>query len=85
MGRQLNASVLYIINEVEFSIYRFLTSGAKKNKKKSQPVELGINQFTSCWSIKCLAGDRYPQSDFDRTSTEKERLLEEREIFSSLD
>ena len=27
------ASVLYIINEVELSIYRFLSSGAKKSKK----------------------------------------------------
>ena len=26
----MNASVLYIINEVELSMYRFLTSGAKK-------------------------------------------------------
>ena len=33
MGRQLNTSVLYVINEMELSIYRFLTSGAKKNKK----------------------------------------------------
>ena len=51
MGRQLNASVLYIINEVELSIYRFLTSGAKKNKKQPQPVELGVDRFTSRWNI----------------------------------
>ena len=51
MGRQLNASVLYIINEVELSIYRFLTSEAQKNKKQAQPVELGVDQFTSRWSI----------------------------------
>ena len=35
MGRQINVGVLYLINEVELSIYRFLTSGAKKNKKQS--------------------------------------------------
>ena len=51
MGGQLIVSVLYIINEVELSIYRFLTSGAKKNKKQPQPVKLGVNQFISRWSI----------------------------------
>ena len=35
VGRQLIANVLYVINEVELSIYRFLTSRAKKNKKLS--------------------------------------------------
>ena len=43
MGRQINAGVLYLINEVELSIYRFLTSGAKKNKKQPQPIELGVD------------------------------------------
>ena len=43
----MNASVIYIINEVKLSIYRFLTSKAKKNKKQPQPVELGVDQFTS--------------------------------------
>ena len=47
MSRQLNASVLYVINEVELSIYRFLTSGAKKNKKLPQLAELGVDRFTS--------------------------------------
>ena len=51
VSRQINASVLYFINEVKLFIYRFLTSGAKKNKKQSQPVKLGVNRFTSCWSI----------------------------------
>ena len=37
MGRQLIASVLYIINEVELSIYRFLSLGAKNSKK--QPAQ----------------------------------------------
>ena len=44
VGRQLNASVLYIINEMKLSIYRFLTSWAKKNKKQSQPQ---LNRFIS--------------------------------------
>ena len=47
MVRQLNASVLYIINEVELSIYRFLTLEAKKNKKQSQLVKLEVDRFTS--------------------------------------
>ena len=32
VGRQINASVLLLINEVELSIYKFLTLGAKKPK-----------------------------------------------------
>ena len=51
MGIQINAGVLLFINEVELSIYRFLTSGAKKNKKQPQLVKLGVNRFTSDWSI----------------------------------
>ena len=51
MGRQINAGVLLHINEVELSIYRFLTLGAKKIKKQSQSVELRVDQFTSRWSI----------------------------------
>ena len=51
MGRQINAGVLLLINEVELSIYRFLTSGAKKTKKQPQLVELGVDRFTSRWSI----------------------------------
>ena len=51
VGRQLNAVVLYLINELELSIYRFLTFGAKKIKKQSQPVEFGVDQFTNRWSI----------------------------------
>ena len=47
MGRQINTGVLYVINEMEFSIYRFLNSGAKKNKKQPQPVELGVDRITS--------------------------------------
>ena len=51
MGRQVNAGVLYLINEIELTIYRFLTSGAKKNKKQPQLVELGVDRITSHWSI----------------------------------
>ena len=51
VGRQINAGVLLLINEVELSIYRFLTSGTKKIKKQPQPVELGVDRITSCWSI----------------------------------
>ena len=38
------ASVLYVINEVELSIYRFLSSGAKKSKKQPQLVKLAVDQ-----------------------------------------
>ena len=51
MGRQINASVLLFINEVELSIYRFLTSGGKKNKKQPQSIELGVDRFISRLSI----------------------------------
>ena len=51
MGIQINAYVLYLINEVELSIYRFLTSGVKKIKKQSQPVDLRVDRFTSRWNI----------------------------------
>ena len=34
VGRQLIASVLYVINEVGLSMYRFLSLGAKKTKKQ---------------------------------------------------
>ena len=33
VGRLLNASVLLSINEVELSIYRFLSSGVKNSKR----------------------------------------------------
>ena len=49
--RQLIASVLYVIHEVELSIYRFLSLGAKKSKRHTRSVKLGVNRFTSRWSI----------------------------------
>ena len=51
MGKQIDAGILLLINEVELSIYRFLTLGAKKTKKQPQQVELGVDRFTSRWSI----------------------------------
>ena len=50
-GRKLIASVLNVINEEELSIYRFLSSGAKKSKRQPRLVELGVDWFTSRWSI----------------------------------
>ena len=58
MGRQLNASVFYVINEVELSIYRFLSSGAKKSKRQPRPVELGVDRFTSRETFNALVGYR---------------------------
>ena len=43
MSKQINAGILLLINEVELSIYRFLSSGAKKIKKQPQLVKLGID------------------------------------------
>ena len=40
-------SVLYVINEVELSIYRFLSSGVKISKRQPRLVELGVDRFTS--------------------------------------
>ena len=51
VGRQINASVLYLINEMELSIYRFLTLEAKKIKKQPQLVDLEVDRFNSHWSI----------------------------------
>ena len=51
MGTQINADVLLFMNEEELSIYRFLTSGAKKTKRQPQSVELGVDWFTSLLSI----------------------------------
>ena len=41
VGRQINISVLFLKNEVEFSIYKFLTTRTKKTKKQPQSIELG--------------------------------------------
>ena len=41
VGKLLNASVLLSINEVELSIYRFLSSRVKNNKRQPRPVDLG--------------------------------------------
>ena len=43
MGRQINLGVFLLINEVELSIYTFITSGAKKTKKQPQLVKLGVD------------------------------------------
>ena len=41
VSRQVNAGGLLLINEVELSIYRFLASGAKNDKKVALTDELG--------------------------------------------
>ena len=79
MGRQLNANVLYVINEVELSIYRFLTSGANKNKKQpSSTGSLVVRAFNVLAGYRCF--DRMSTGK-EGTSTKKGRLLEERECF----
>ena len=66
MGKQLNASVFYLINEVKLLIYKFLTSRAKKNKKQPQPVELEVNRVTSRLSIQYFGKLLLPRPDLDR-------------------
>ena len=65
MGRQINGGVLLLINKVELSIYRFLTSGAKKNKKQPQLVERGSTGSLAIGAFNDVAGYRF----FDRIST----------------
>ena len=48
VGKQINASVLMLINEVELSIYRFLAS---RTKKQPRSIKLGVNRLTSHWTI----------------------------------
>ena len=65
MGRQLIASVLYVINEVELSIYRFISSGAKNNKRQPQPLSLGLTGSLAVGAFNALVG----YCCLDRTST----------------
>ena len=51
VGKQINAGIILLINEVELSIYTFVTSGAKKTKKQPQLVKLEVDWFTSHWGI----------------------------------
>ena len=46
VGRQLIASVFLLTNEVELSIYRFLTSDTKNAKKWPCPVKLRFKRLT---------------------------------------
>ena len=67
VGRQLIASVLLFINEVELLIYRFLSSGVKNSKRYPRLVELWVDRITSRWALNALTGYRC----LDRTSTGK--------------
>ena len=85
MGRQLIASVLYVINEVELSIYRFLSSGAKKVKgslnrsSRGSTGSLVVEAFNALACYRCL--DRTSTRGKESTSTGKRRLLDERKCF----
>ena len=50
------ASVLYVINEVELSIYRFLSLGAKNSKREPRLVELGVDHSLAVKAFNALAG-----------------------------
>ena len=70
-----------LINEVEISIYRFLTSGAKKPKSSLNRSNLGsIGLLTvgafNAWQVTIT---------LDRTSAGKEQLSKERVFFAYLD
>ena len=58
VGRQLIASVILFINEVELLIYRFLSSGVKNSKRYPRPVELWVDRITSRWALNALTGYR---------------------------
>ena len=80
----MNAIVLLSINEVELSIYRFLSSRVKNNKRQPRPVDLGstgslaVGAF-NVWQVTvALTG---PRPILDLSSTGKRRLLGEREGF----
>ena len=45
------ASILTLINEMEFFIYRFLISNTKNTKKWFYLVELLFDQLTSYWTL----------------------------------
>ena len=84
MGRQLNASVIYVINEVELSIYRFLTSGAKKNKSSLNQSNWGLTGSLAIGVFNALIGYRcFNQTSIGKkdTSIKKGRLLDKRECF----
>ena len=86
MGRQLIASVLYLINEVGLSMYRFLSLGAKKTKKQPQSVELGVNRSLTIRTFNALASYcclNRRSTENEGTLTEKGKLLEER-VFLTL-
>ena len=87
MGRQINASVLLLINEMELSIYRFLTLGAKKSKsnldRSSQGLtsSLAVGAFNA-WQVTVTLDQTSTRKA--NTSTGKKRLLEERVCFLHL-
>ena len=60
MGRQINASILFLINEVKLSIYRFLTSGAKKKKSNLNRLSWGstgslvVGAFNALIDYRCF-------------------------------
>ena len=84
IGKQINACVLLLINEVELFIYRFLTLGAKKPKNSlnrsswGSTDSLAIGVFNTLASYRCLYRTLTGK---EGTSTEKGRLLEKRVCF----
>lgn len=48
---QLIADVLFFINKIELSIYKFLVSGTKNNKKRPHLVEFRFDRLTSRWVL----------------------------------
>ena len=65
MGRQINTGVLYLINEVELSIYRFLILGAKKKKSSLNWSSWGSTDSLTVGAFNVLVDYRC----FNRTST----------------
>ena len=76
VGKQINASVLLLINKIEFSIYRFLVSRAKMPKKQPRSVELEVDRFTSRWTLNVWQVTVRPQPILDRTLTGNSQLID---------
>ena len=54
VGRQLIGSVIFLINEMELSIYRFLALDTKNAKKWSHLIKLLFDRLTNHWALNAL-------------------------------
>ena len=94
MVEKLDASILYAINEVDLSIYRFLAAGTKKGTNEPFLVKLRFDRLTSCWALNALqvtigldwtlTGKRCPSTRKGFPLTGKETFVEKRESWCTI-